>query len=239
MLYTLIGKKIGMTQVYDEASNLVPVSVIQAGPCPVIQVKTVDNDGYDAIQIAFGQRQEKNLSKAIKGHLAKGGQKSAEIIGEVRGQGNYKVGDTLTVTGFDGVKMVDVIGMTKGRGFQGVMKRWNQDGQPATHGHMMHRRPGSIGMRQTPGHVFKGKHMPGDMFVAQRTVQNLDVVKIIADKNLILVRGSIPGANGGEVLVRIAKKPAVKELHKNVDPTRPQFKQREKSAEKKKEKAKA
>jgi large subunit ribosomal protein L3 len=210
MLYTLIGKKIGMTQIYDEAHNLVPVTVIQVGPCPVVQVKTVDSDGYDAIQIAFGQRKEKNLSKALKGHLAKGGLTSTESLCEIRGQGEYKVGDTLTVNGFDGVKMVDVIGMTKGRGFQGVMKRWNQDGQPATHGHMMHRRPGSIGMRQTPGHVFKGKDMPGDMFVARRTCQNLDVVKIIADKNIILVKGSIPGANGGEVLVRSAKKQALK-----------------------------
>jgi large subunit ribosomal protein L3 len=210
MLYTLIGKKIGMTQIYDEAHNLVPVSVIQVGPCPVVQVKTVDKDGYDAIQIAFGQRKEKNLSKAIKGHLAKGGLTSAESLCEVRGQGNYKVGDTLTVKSFEGVKMVDVIGMTKGRGFQGVLKRWGQDGQPASHGHMMHRRPGSIGMRQTPGHVFRGKHMPGDMFVAQRTCQNLDVVKIIEDKNLILVKGSIPGANGGEVMVRSAKKQALK-----------------------------
>ena len=210
MLYTLIGKKIGMTQIYDESHNLVPVTVIQAGPCPVVQVKTVDNDGYDAIQIAYGQRKTKNLSKAIKGHLAKAGQESAMTLREVRGESTNKVGETLTVAGFDGVKMVDVIGITKGRGFQGVMKRWNQHGQPATHGHMMHRRPGSIGMRQTPGHVFKGKNMPGDMGVDRRTCQNLLVVKVIADKNLILVKGSIPGANGGEVLVRSAKKQALK-----------------------------
>jgi large subunit ribosomal protein L3 len=215
MLYTLIGKKIGMTQVYDEAHNLIPVTVIQAGPCPVVQVKTVEKDGYQAIQIACGARKEKNLSKALKGHLAKGGQQTAESLCEVRGENTCKVGDTLTVTGFEGLKMVDVIGMTKGRGFQGNVKRWGQQGQPASHGHMMHRRPGSIGMRQTPGHVVKGKHMPGDMFVAQRTCQNLDVVKIIADKNLILVKGSVPGANGGEVLVRSAKKPALKLAHKS------------------------
>jgi large subunit ribosomal protein L3 len=215
MLYTLIGKKIGMTQVYDEGHNLIPVTVIQAGPCPVVQVKTVENDGYTAIQIAYGTRKEKNLSKALRGHLAKGGQQSAESLCEVRGEGSYKVGDTLTVTGFGDFKMVDVIGMTKGRGFQGNVKRWGQQGQPASHGHMMHRRPGSIGMRQTPGHVVKGKHMPGDMFVAQRTCQNLDVVKIIADKNLILVKGSVPGANGGEVLVRSAKKPALKLAQKS------------------------
>ncbi|HNX04961.1 MAG TPA: 50S ribosomal protein L3, partial [Opitutales bacterium] len=157
----------------------------------------------------------KNLSKALKGHLAKGGQQTAESLCEVRGEGTYKVGDVLTVSAFEGLKMVDVMGMIKGRGFQGVMKRWGHQGQPASHGHMMHRRPGSIGMRQTPGHVFKGKDMPGDMFVSQRTAQNLDVVKIIADKNLILVKGSIPGANGGEVLVRSAKKPALKLAQKS------------------------
>jgi large subunit ribosomal protein L3 len=206
MLYTLIGKKIGMTQIYDAAANLIPVTVIEAGPCPIVQVKTVKTDGYDAIQLAFGTRKAKNLSKALKGHLAKGQLETAECLHEVRTDTEFKVGDTLTVKGFEGHPMVDVIGMTKGRGFQGVLKRWHQQGQPASHGHMMHRRPGSIGMRQTPGHVFKGKHMPGDMFVAQRTCQNLDVVKIIPEKNLILVRGSVPGANGGQVLVRSAKK---------------------------------
>jgi len=206
MLYTLIGKKIGMTQVYDAAANLVPVTVIEVGPCSVVQVKTVKTDGYDAIQLAFGTRKAKNLSKALKGHLAKASIETVERLCEIRSEGVYKVGDTLTVKGFEGHPMVDVIGMTKGRGFQGVLKRWGQQGQPASHGHMMHRRPGSIGMRQTPGHVFKGKHMPGDMFVAQRTCQNLDVIKIIPEKNLILVRGSVPGFNGGEVLVRSAKK---------------------------------
>jgi large subunit ribosomal protein L3 len=208
MLYTLLGKKIGMTQVYDEKRVLVPVTVIEVGPCPVIQVKTVESDGYDAIQIGFGSRKDKNMPKAIKGHLAKGGVETAHTIGEVRGKCDSKAGDVLTVAGFEGSKMVDVIGITKGHGFQGNMKRWGQAGQPASHGHMMHRRPGSIGMRQTPGHVFKGKDMPGDMGSRSRTTQNLDVVKIIADKNLILVKGSVPGPNGGEVLVRSAKKAA-------------------------------
>lgn len=210
MLYTLIGKKIGMTQIYDEKHTLVPVTVIEAGPCPVVQVKTSDKDGYEAIQIAFGQRKAKNISNALKGHLAKAGVDSATSLSEIRGEGSYKVGDTLTVSGFEGQAMVDVIGTSKGKGFQGNMKRWNQQGQPASHGHMMHRRTGSIGMRQTPGHVVKGKNMPGDMGVDRRTVQNLDVVKIIADKNLILVKGSVPGPNGGEVIIRSAKKQALK-----------------------------
>jgi large subunit ribosomal protein L3 len=195
-----------MTQVYDESRALVPVTVIEVGPCPVVQVKTVAIDGYDAIQIAFGQRKLKNLSKAVKGHLAKGGQESAQSLREVLGTGDYKVGDTLTVSGFENTPMVDVIGVSKGKGFQGNMKRWNQAGQPATHGHMMHRRPGSIGMRQTPGHVVKGKNMPGHMGCDRRTCQNLSIVKILPEKNLILVKGSVPGPNGSEVMVRSAVK---------------------------------
>lgn len=195
-----------MTQVYDETRALVPVTVIEAGPCPVVQVRTQENDGYEAIQIGFGKRKAKNLSKAIKGHLKKGEQEEIATLREVRGKSDHKIGDTLTVQGFEGAAKVDVIGITKGRGFQGVMKRWNMAGQPAAHGHMMHRRPGSIGMRQTPGHVFKGKNMPGHMGSTSRTVQNLEVIKIIPEKNLILVRGSVPGANGSEVLVRTALK---------------------------------
>lgn len=195
-----------MTQVYDETRALVPVTVIEAGPCPVVQVRTQENDGYEAIQIGFGKRKAKNLSKAIRGHLKKGEQEEIATLREVRGKSDHKIGDTLTVQGFEGAAKVDVIGITKGRGFQGVMKRWNMAGQPAAHGHMMHRRPGSIGMRQTPGHVFKGKNMPGHMGSTSRTVQNLEVIKIIPEKNLILVRGSVPGANGSEVLVRTALK---------------------------------
>jgi len=206
MLYTLIGKKIGMTQVYDESRALVPVTVIEVGPCPVVQVKTMAKDGYEAVQIAFGKAKDKNLSKAVKGHLAKAELPSMHTLKEVRGSGEYKVGDILTVDAFEGIPMVDVIGTSKGKGFQGNMKRWNQAGQPASHGHMMHRRPGSIGMRQTPGHVVKGKNMPGHMGCDHRTCQNLPVVKILVDKNIILVKGSVPGPNGGEVLVRSAIK---------------------------------
>jgi len=172
MKHQLLGKKIGMTQVYDGENNLVPVTVVQAGPCPVTQVKTKATDGYNAVQIAFGAQKESRLSAGEVGH----------------GQ------------------MVDVIGTVKGRGFQGVVKRHNMDGQPDSHGHMMHRRIGSIGMRQTPGHVFKGKRMPGHMGQVQRTVQNLRVVQVLAEKNLLLIKGSFPGANGEVVLVRPAKK---------------------------------
>lgn len=208
MLYTLIGKKVGMTQVYDAESSLVPVTVIEVGPCPVVQIKNTESDGYNAIQIGFGVSKPQNTSQALAGHFAKAGIKAVSSLSEVRCSESpkHKVGDILSVTGFNEGQFVDVVGITKGKGFQGVMKRYRMAGQPATHGHMMHRRPGSIGCRQTPGHVNKGKHMPGHMGVDQRTMQNLKIVKVIADKNLLLVRGSIPGANGQEVIVRSSKK---------------------------------
>jgi len=191
MKHQLLGKKIGMTQVYDAENNLVPVTVVQAGPCPVTQVKTVDKDGYDAVQIAFGAQKESRMSAGEVGHLRKAGVAPHTHLHEIRQAGG---------------QMVDVIGTVKGRGFQGVVKRHNMDGQPDSHGHMMHRRIGSIGMRQTPGHVFKGKRMPGHMGQVQRTVQNLRVVQVLAEKNLLLIKGSFPGANGEVVLVRPAKK---------------------------------
>lgn len=208
MLYTLIGKKVGMTQVYDGNSALVPVTVIEAGPCPVAQVKTSATDGYNAIQIGFGSIKANNVTNALSGHFNKAGIAPTSTLKEVRTQAapTQKVGDVLKVDGFTEGQFVDVVGITKGKGFQGVIKRYRMSGQPASHGHMMHRRPGSIGMRQTPGHVNKGKHMPGHMGVDQRTVQNLKVIKIIADKNILLVKGSIPGANGQEVIVRSSKK---------------------------------
>ncbi len=205
---TLIGKKIGMTQIYGDDNELVPVTVIEVGPCPVLQVKTLESDGYNAIQIGFGSRKEKNTPKALLGHFKKSGASVPSDVCEVRlnEAPAAEAGQELTVALFEGDAKVDVIGTTKGRGFQGVMKRWGMQGQPASHGHMMHRRPGSIGMRQTPGHVFKGKAMPGHMGDKRRTVQNLKVVRIDAEKNLILVKGSIPGANGTTVLVRKAIK---------------------------------
>lgn len=204
----LIGKKIGMTQVYDGENNLVPVTVVQAGPCPVTQVKTAAKDGYHAVQIGFGPQKEHRLSQPELGHLRKAGVEPLSHLSEIRldGEATHKVGDVLTVETFAPGQMVDVIGTVKGRGFQGVMKRHNMAGQPDTHGHMMHRRPGSIGMRQTPGHVFKGKRMPGHMGNVRRTSQNLRVVQVLAEKNLLLIKGSLPGANGEIVLVRQAKK---------------------------------
>jgi large subunit ribosomal protein L3 len=209
MISSLLGKKIGMTQVYDSANCLVPVTVVEAGPCAVVQVKTTETDGYNAVQIGFSKKKSKNASKAEQEHAAKAGlTDTPRVLSEVRltDAPTLKVGDILTVTTFTEGQLVDVIGVTKGKGFQGVVRRWRVAGGPAAHGSMFHRRIGSIGMRQTPGRVWKNQHMPGHMGQEARTVQNLKVVKILAEKNLILVKGAIPGANGDDVIVRSAIK---------------------------------
>ena len=208
MSTTLIGKKVGMTQVYMETGELVPVTVIEAGPCPVVQVKSKATDGYSAVQIGYGAKKEKNASNGALGHFKKGNQPPLRHLREIRleADSGLAVGAALTVEIFQDEAKVDVIGTTKGHGFQGVMKRWNFAGGPASHGSMFHRRGGSYGMRQSPGHVQKGKKMPGHFGVDRRTVQNLAVVKILPEKNLILVKGSVPGANGSLVLVRKAVK---------------------------------
>ncbi|MDA0346156.1 MAG: 50S ribosomal protein L3 [Verrucomicrobia bacterium] len=208
MLHTLIAKKVGMTQVYDAENCLVPVTVFEAGPCPVTQVKTEETDGYNAVQIGYIRKKTKNMTAGQIGHLSKASLEGLSQLREIRCTSvpEVKVGDTLTVSGFVEGAKVDVVGTTKGRGFQGVVKRWNVKGGPASHGSMFHRRIGSIGLCQDPGHVFKGQIMPGHMGDKQRTVQNLKVVKIYEDKNLILVKGSTPGFNGSQVLIRTSKK---------------------------------
>jgi large subunit ribosomal protein L3 len=198
-----------MTQVYDAQNVLIPVTVVEAGPCAVVQVKTVDTDGYNAVQIGFAAKKPKNSSKAELNHAKKAGLESApRVLGEVRlaAAPTAKVGDVVTVAAFQEGQLVDVIGVTKGKGFQGVVKRFRVQGGPAAHGSMFHRRIGSIGMRQTPGRSWKNQKMPGHMGAQRRTMQNLRVVKVIADKNLILVKGAIPGANGDDVIVRAAIK---------------------------------
>lgn len=208
MSQIVIGKKLGMTQVYDGANTLVPVTVIEAGPCPVTQIKTAQSDGYEAVQIGFGAQKTQRMSKPELGHLKKAGAEPLRKLAEFRVENasEFKLGDVITVAKFSEGQMVDIIGTTKGRGFQGVMKRYNFDGQPQTHGHMMHRRPGSVGCRQTPGHVYKGRKMPGHMGQVRRTTQNHPIVKILEDKNILLIKGSIPGAKGDIVIVRPAKK---------------------------------
>lgn len=204
----LIGKKLGMTQIFDEGNNMVAVTVVEAGPCPVTQVKTAQSDGYEAVQIGFGAQKEQRVSKPSLGHLNKAGVAPVRKLMEFRVENasEYKPGDVLTVSAFQEGQIVDIIGTTKGRGFQGVMKRYNFAGQPETHGHMMHRRPGSVGCRQTPGHIYKGRKMPGHMGQVRRTTQNHPIVKILEDKNILLIKGSLPGAKGDFVVVRPAKK---------------------------------
>jgi large subunit ribosomal protein L3 len=209
MINTLIGKKIGMTQVYDAQNVLVPVTVVEAGPNSVVQVKTVEIDGYNAVQLGFSALKTKNASKAELNHAKKAGLESApRVLSEVRlaETPTQKPGDVVTVESFKEGQLVDVIGITKGKGFAGVVKRFRVAGGPATHGSMFHRRIGSVGMRQTPGRVWKNQAMPGHMGQVRRTLQNLQVVKVVADKNLILVKGAIPGANGDDVIVRTAIK---------------------------------
>ncbi len=209
MISEILGKKLGMTQVYDAQNVLVPVTVVEAGPCAVVQVKTVATDGYNAVQIGFSQKKTKNTAGGELGHAKKANLDQApRVLAEVRltDAPTLKVGDVVNTTSFTEGQLVDVIGVTKGKGFQGVVKRFRVAGGPATHGSMFHRRIGSVGMRQTPGRVWKNQAMPGHMGSEKRTVQNLRVVKIIAEKNLILVKGAIPGANGDDVLVRTAIK---------------------------------
>ncbi|AHF89283.1 50S ribosomal protein L3 [Opitutaceae bacterium TAV5] len=209
MISTLPGKKIGMTQVYDAQNVLVPVTVIEAGPCPVVQVKTTETDGYNAVQLGFSAKKAKNTPKAEKAHAAKAGLENApRVLREVRldEASSLKAGDIVTVAAFKEGQTIDVIGVTKGKGFQGVVKRFRVAGGPAAHGSMFHRRIGSIGMRQTPGRVWKNQKMPGHMGSQRRTVQNLTIVKILADQNLLLVKGAVPGANGDDVIVRTAIK---------------------------------
>ena len=208
MIQTLLGKKVGMTQVYDGDNALIPVTVVEAGPCPVVQVKTVASDGYNAVQLGFGPQKEQRLSQPELGHLKKAGVTPVSRLSEVRlpAAPTAKAGDIVTVEIFKEGQLVDVIGVTKGKGFQGVQRRFRVAGGPASHGSMFHRRIGAIGMRQTPGRVFKNQKMPGHMGAVSRTVQNLKIVKVLADKNLLLVRGAIPGANGSDIIIRSAIK---------------------------------
>ena len=204
----LIGKKIGMTQVFDEDRNLIPVTVVAANPCVVSQIKTSEKDGYNAIQIAANKQKESRLSKAEVQHLQQNNIEPYSRLKEFRVEStsDYKLGDTLNVSLFAEDEKIDTISTTIGRGFQGVVKRWNFAGGPASHGSMFHRRGGSYGQCQWPGEVHKGRKMPGHMGSKSRTTQNLQIVKIIEDENLLLIKGSFPGSKGSEVIIRKAKK---------------------------------
>jgi large subunit ribosomal protein L3 len=213
MKLEILGKKLGMSQVYDDNNNLVPVTIIEAGPCPILQVKTDSTDGYSAIQIGFNPsgKSPNKSNLCTKGHASKANVTPQQVSKEFRlpSDHNYEQGKTLSVNDFSDVSTVDIVSTTKGRGFQGVVKRWNFAGGPASHGSMFHRRGGSYGLCQWPGRVFKNKKMPGHMGDAQRTTQNLKVIKLIPEKNLLLVKGSVPGHKGCLLTVRISKKSKV------------------------------
>ena len=209
----LIGKKIGMTQIWDADGVRIPVTVIEAGPCPVVQVKTTEKDGYEAVQLGWGSQKASRLSKAEVAHCAKAGLETpVRVLREFKADAGeeVKAGDVYTVSVFENIGYVDVIGTSKGHGFQGVMKRWSFQGGPMTHGSHTKRRPGSIGMRQDPGSVEKGHPMPGHMGARRVSTQNLKVVQVRPEQNIILVKGAIPGPNGGMVIVRKSIKKAVK-----------------------------
>jgi large subunit ribosomal protein L3 len=203
----ILGRKIGMTRIYDDAGVVTAVTVIEAKPNVISQLKTKEKDGYQAVQVAFEDVREKRLSKAVVGHYKKNGLTPKRESREFpQTSDEAKVGDTLTVSRFQVGQLVDVIGVSKGKGFQGVIRRHGFHGQPETHGSMMHRRPGAIGNRSQPGRVFKNKPMPGHMGDTRITVQNLQVIQVREDDNLILIKGAVPGSNGSLVVVRDAIK---------------------------------
>ena len=204
----IIGKKIGMTQIFDEKGNVIPVTVIEATPNIVAQVKTVETDGYNSIQLGYGEVKDKHINKPEKGHFAKAGLTAKKHLREFRVEDveNYKVGDEVKADIFEAGEKIDVQGTTKGKGFQGVIKRHGQHRGPMGHGSMYHRRPGSMGSTSTPGRVFKGKKLPGHMGRVTVTIQNLDVVRVDMDKNVILVKGSVPGAKGAILKIKSALK---------------------------------
>lgn len=201
----IIGRKLGMTQIFEENGTVVPVTVIEAGPCPVVQVRTADRDGYSAVQLGFGTRKESRASKAEKGHALKAGLTGAPaVLKEFKyDQDAPEVGQAVTVEAFEKGGRVKVTGVTKGRGFQGVMKRHGFAGGRASHGATrIHRAPGSIGAGTNPSRVIKGKRMPGHMGDEQQTVRNLLVAKVDAGRNLLYVRGAVPGPTNGIVFIQ-------------------------------------
>ena len=204
----LIGKKIGMTQIFNEEGKVIPVTVIEAGPCVVSQVKTEETDGYNSIQLGFGAIKESKVNKPERGHFTKANIAPARYLREFRVDSieDVKVGDELKADIFMAGDKIDIQGTSKGKGFQGVIKRHGQHRGPMGHGSMYHRRPGSMGSTSTPGRVFRGKKLPGHMGAETVTIQNLEVIKVDLDKNIILVKGSVPGAKGSILKIKSSVK---------------------------------
>lgn len=204
MQKAIIGKKIGMTQIFNAEGKVVPVTVIEAGPCFVIQRKTAETDGYEAVQLGFGEVKEKHVTKALRGHFAKSGVSLKKFLKEFRlDEITQNIGDEIKADVFSEGECVDVTGISKGKGYAGVIKRFGTHRLKETHGTgPVHRHPGSIGACSSPSRVFKGKKLPGHMGNVKVTVQNLDVVKVDTERNLILVKGAIPGPKGGIVTIK-------------------------------------
>ncbi len=216
----LIGRKLGTTQVFRENGHPVPVSVLEAGPCTVVQAKTTEKDGYRAVQLGFGEAESKKLTKALQGRFTKANIAPQQVLKEFRIplDQNFEVGATVSVELFKTGDRVDVTGISIGKGFQGGMKRWHWKGGKETHGSMTHRRPGSIGSSTTPGRVYKGHHLPGRMGGRRITMQALEVVRVDAEKNILLVKGAVPGYDSAIVLIRKSRKPP--KLHVAVQPSK-------------------
>ena len=208
MLKGIIGKKLGMSQIFHEDGGVVPVTVVQAGPCTVIQIKTPERDQYGAVQLGFEERDAKRLTKPLQNHFQKAQVPSFRYLREFRvaDPGSFQVGQKITVEGFKVGDRVDVIGVSKGKGFMGVVKRWHFRGGRATHGSMFHRAPGSIGASSYPSRVWPGQKMGGHMGNQRATLQNLEIVDIRPRQNLLLIKGAVPGGSRGLVFVRETKK---------------------------------
>ena len=208
MKKAFLGTKIGMTQIFGEGGRVIPVTAILAGPCTVVQKKTVETDGYNAVQVGYGEIKEKKVNKPLKGHFAKANTANKRYLREFRLEDidSYNVGDEIKAEIFEAGEKVDVSGISKGHGFAGPMKRWNLQRGPMSHGSHSKRVSGSMGMCSFPGRVFKGKKLPGHYGVDKVTIQNLEVVKVDAENNLILVKGAVPGVKGGLITIRNAVK---------------------------------
>ena len=196
MLKAILGKKVGMTQIFTEDGAMIPVTVVEAGPCVVKQVKTEESDGYAAVQVGFGDIRESLVNKPAAGQFKKAGLAVKKYLREFRTAEEFKVGDTIKVDVFENGDKVDVSGVSKGKGYAGAIKRWGQHRGPMTHGSKYHRGQGSMGAKSYPGRVFKTKKMPGHMGAVQRTIINVEVVGVDAEKNMLLIKGSVPGAKG-------------------------------------------
>ncbi|WP_123054729.1 50S ribosomal protein L3 [Clostridium sp. JN-1] len=200
----ILGKKLGMTQIFDENGKIVPVTVIEAGPCLVVQKKTVEKDGYNAVQVGFADVREKLLNKPMKGHFAKAGAGLKKFVREFKVEDidSYEVGQEIKADVFEAGEKVDVSGVSKGKGFQGTIKRWNAHRGPMSHGSKFHRAVGSMGAASDPSRTFKSKRMPGHMGHVNTTVLNIQVAKVMPEKNIILIKGGVPGPNKGFVVIK-------------------------------------